>query len=73
MATAGTNFTIVGGCETDALTQAHFKTRTGAQDFGSIGSLIENFDDGFVLLPIHVMASTMPCRGRSRLVRLNCN
>ena len=71
MAVAGTTFKIIGGCETDKLAETHFENRTGAPNFGGISQLIEKLETGLLLPPVHVMAGTMPCRGRSRLSRLN--
>ena len=74
MAMAGLNFNVVGGCEIDPLAKKEFARRhPTAKDYGSIDELLLAMEQGLSLPPIHVMSGTMPCRGRSRLARLNRN
>ena len=72
MATDGTSFTIVGGCETDDTLATYFTNRTaGAPNYGSVEQLGKALDDGLQLPPIDVLASTLPCSSRCRWNRVN--
>ena len=69
---AGMAFNVVGGCEIDPTARREFQSRhPNAVDYGSVENFLDLLDNGELLPPIHVISGTMPCRGRSRLARLN--
>ena len=64
MATTGTPFKVVRGCETDMPLHDLFRDRTGHDSFGSVEELRQLLDDGLDLPHIDVLASTLTCSSR---------
>ena len=73
MATSGTPFKVVRGCETDMPLHELFKDRTGHDSFGSVEELGQLLAGGLTLPHIDVLASTLTCSSRCRFTEKGGN